>query len=171
MPGRFFSGVTFVLVCFVFHLYAFVEAAALRLIVLRYAGVPIATRVSFFLSFSFFCRLFGDVTFSEYFLRFLFVYEERVRRTFFPSGCCFFYLATTGWIFDISLCKNSINQSSQSNLLTPYYREQPQSTRIVVVYSRPAFSAKNGQMTLQPVLINKLGISYRKLSATRNILQ
>ena len=117
MPGRFFSGVTFVLVCFVFHLYAFVEAAALRSIVLRYAGVPIATRVSFFLSFSFFCRLFGDVTFSEYFFRFLFVYEERVRRTFFPSGCCFFYLATTGWIFDISLCKNSINQVNPTSLL------------------------------------------------------
>ena len=25
----------------------------------------------------------------------------------------FFYLVTTGWIFDISLCENSINQSSQ----------------------------------------------------------
>ena len=31
-----------------FHLYAFVEAAALRSIVLRYADVPIATRTSFF---------------------------------------------------------------------------------------------------------------------------
>ena len=47
MPWRFFSDVTFVLFCFVFRLYAFVEAAALRSIVLRYAGVPIATRVSF----------------------------------------------------------------------------------------------------------------------------
>ena len=38
--------------CFVllpFRLYAFVEAAALRSSVLRYAGAPIATRVSFFL--------------------------------------------------------------------------------------------------------------------------
>ena len=59
-------------VCFVllrFRLYAFVEAAALRSpIVLRYAGAPIATRVSF--------SFFGDVAFSEYFLyhfRFLFV--------------------------------------------------------------------------------------------------
>ena len=41
------SGVTFVLFCFVFILYAFVEAAALRSIVLRYAGAPIATRVFF----------------------------------------------------------------------------------------------------------------------------
>ena len=48
-----FSGATFVLFCFVFRLYAFVEAAALRSIVLRYAGAPIATR---------------DVAFSEYFL-------------------------------------------------------------------------------------------------------
>ena len=29
--------------------------------------------------------------------RFLFV--RRVRRTFFSSGWCFFYLVTTGWIF------------------------------------------------------------------------
>ena len=51
-----------------------------------------------------------DVVFSEYFFRFLFVW--RVRRTFFPSGWCFFYLVTTGWIFYISLlCKNSTNQS------------------------------------------------------------
>ena len=33
------------LLYFVFRLYAFVEAAALRSIVLRYAGTPIATRV------------------------------------------------------------------------------------------------------------------------------
>ena len=59
MPWRFFSGVTFVLFWFVFHLYAFVEAAALRSIVLRYAVVPIVTRVSF--------SFFGDVIFSEYF--------------------------------------------------------------------------------------------------------
>ena len=108
MPWRFFSGVTFVLFCFVFRLYAFVEAAALRSIVLRYAGVPIVTHVSFFYFFLFFC-LFGHVAFSEYFFRFLFVW--RVRRTFFPSAWYFFYLVTTGWIFDISLCENSINQS------------------------------------------------------------
>ena len=51
-------------VCFVllpFRLYAFVEAAALRSIVLRYAGAPIATRGSFFLFFLLFvwrCRFF-----------------------------------------------------------------------------------------------------------------
>ena len=37
-----------VLPLFRFRLYAFVEAAALRSIVLRYACTPIATRVSFF---------------------------------------------------------------------------------------------------------------------------
>ena len=89
--------------CFVllrFRLYASVEAAALRPIVLRYAGVPIATRVSLFLFFS--CCLFGDV---------VFFFVRRVRRTFFPSGWYFFYLVITGWIFDIGLCENSINQS------------------------------------------------------------
>ena len=58
MPWRFFSGVTFVLFCFVFRPYAFVESAALRSIVLRYAGVPIATRTYVFLSFYFFLFLF-----------------------------------------------------------------------------------------------------------------
>ena len=64
--GVFLSQVLYV--CFVllrFRLDAFVEAAALRPIVLRHAGVPIATRVSFFLFFPF-C-LFGNVAFSEYF--------------------------------------------------------------------------------------------------------
>ena len=36
---------------------------------------------------------------------------------------------------------------------TPY-REQPRSTRIVVAYPRPAFSAKKRTNTFQPVLIN-----------------
>ena len=36
---------------------------------------------------------------------------------------------------------------------TPY-REQPRSTRIVVAYPRPAFSAENRTNTFQPVLIN-----------------
>ena len=44
--------------------------------------------------------------------------------------------------------------NASSNLLTPY-REQAQSTRNVVAYPRPAFSAKSGKITPQPVLINK----------------
>ena len=84
----FFSGVTFILfcfalLCFVFRIYAFfVEAAALCSAVLRYAGAPIATRVSF-------CFYFGDVAFSEYFLyhfRFLFVHGEYVVRSFLSNG-------------------------------------------------------------------------------------
>ena len=104
--------VTVTVYCTVWSHIHIVEASALRSIVLRYAyaGVPIATRISFFLSFFF-------VAFSEYIyflypFRFLFVW--RVRRTFFPSGRYFFYIGTTtGWIFDISLCENSIkiNQS------------------------------------------------------------
>ena len=33
---------------------------------------------------------------------------------FFPSEWCFFYLVTTGWIFDISLCE--INQSTNQTV-------------------------------------------------------
>ena len=55
-----------------FRLYAFVEAAALRSIVLRYAGVPITTRVSFFYFFPFF----------------LFIWRCRFFRVFFPLSLC-----------------------------------------------------------------------------------
>ena len=95
-----------------FCLYDVVEAAALRSIVLRYASAPTATRVSF--------AFFGDAAFSEYFF------------VPFPLSLCmestsyvlsfrtvFFYLVTTGWIFYISLCENSINQSSGANLYPP----------------------------------------------------
>ena len=106
-------------VCFVllrFRLYAFVEAAALRSIVLRYAGSPIATRVSSFLFFLLFiwrCRFFR-VFFVPYPLS-LILYR-RLRRTFFPSEWCFSTFVTTGWIFDISLCENSINQSKIASI-------------------------------------------------------
>ena len=67
--------------------------------------------IEYFYSFIFHLfGLFGDIAFSEYFFRFLFVWT--VRRTFFPSGWCFFYLVTTGWIFDISMCENLIYQSN-----------------------------------------------------------
>ena len=81
-----FSGVTFVLFCF--RLYDFVEAAALRSTVLRYAGAPIATRVSFFFFISFIWRLMSLFpSIFSYHCRFLF--EWRVRRTvrsFLPDG-------------------------------------------------------------------------------------
>ena len=99
--------------------YAFLEAAALRSIVLQYiyAGVPIAKRVFlllFFLLFIWRCR------FSEYFF------------VPFPLSLCvestsyvlsfrvmvLFYLVTTNWVFDFSLlCENSINQSNYSRRL------------------------------------------------------
>ena len=94
-------------VCFVllrFRLYAFVEAAVLRSIVLRYAGATIATRVSF--------SFFGYVAFSELFCTisaFSLDGEYVVRSSF---RMVFFYLVTTGWIFDISLCENSIQINS-----------------------------------------------------------
>ena len=77
-----FSGVTFVLFCFVFHLYAFVEAAVLRSIVLRNAGAPIATRVSFpfvYFEMSLFPSIFCAIpAFS--------LYGEYVVRFFLPNG-------------------------------------------------------------------------------------
>ena len=100
-----------VLFCFVFRLYAFDEAAALRSIVLRYAGVPIDTRVSFFFFFSFFVYL-EDVAFSDYFLyhfRFLFVW--RVTSYALSFRMVFFLPCDHGLDFDISLCENSTNQS------------------------------------------------------------
>ena len=113
MPWRFFSGVTFVLFCVVFRLYAFVEAAALRSIVLRYASVPIATRVSFNLFFSFFVYLEMSLFLSIFCTISAFsLYGKYVVRSFFlPDGVFHSYLVTTGWVFDISLCENSINPS------------------------------------------------------------
>ena len=93
------------LFCFAsFRLYTLFEAAALRSIVLQYAGAPIATRVSFsFLEMSLFPSIFFPIsTFSWY--------GEYAVRSFLPNGV--FYRVTTGWIFDISLRENSINQSN-----------------------------------------------------------
>ena len=46
------------------------------------------------------------------------------------------------------------NKTVHQTSFTPY-RGQPRSTRIVVAYPRPAFSATNRTNTFQPVLINK----------------
>ena len=83
-----FSGVTFVLFLLIFRLYAFVEAAAvLRSIVLRYAGAPIATLVSFFLSFflllilmSLFPSIFCTIAVFSLFGKYVVV------RSFLPDG-------------------------------------------------------------------------------------
>ena len=96
-------------VCFVllrFRLHALVEAAALRSIVLRYAGARIATCVSF--------SFIGDVAFSEYFwyhFRFLFVWRVLLPSYVLSFRMVFFYRVTTGWIFDTSLGDNLINKN------------------------------------------------------------
>ena len=82
-----FSDVTFVLLCFF-------------------------TTATFFLSVSSFFYFFGDVAFFLYCLVPLpFALCMESTSYVFPVRMAFFYLATTGWIFDISLCENSINQS------------------------------------------------------------
>ena len=76
-----FSGVTFVLFCFDFvFIYAFVEAAALRSIVLRYASAPIATPVFFFFGRYRFFRVFFCIVISAFSL-----YGEHVVRSFLPN--------------------------------------------------------------------------------------
>ena len=53
------------------------------------------------------------------------------------------------------------NKTVHQTSFTPY-REQPRSTRIVVAYPRPAFSATNRTNTFQPILIN----NFKFLKAT-----
>ena len=99
------SGATFVLFCFVFRLYAFVEAAALRSILLRYTGAPIATRVSFFLCY------WQISLFPIFFVSFSLSLCTESTSYVLSFRLVFFYLVTTGWIFYISSCENSINRS------------------------------------------------------------
>ena len=74
----------FVVFCFVFRLYAFVEAAALRSIVLRYyAGVPIATRVSFFFLFLF---IYLEMSLVPSIFSAFSLYGEYVVCSFLPDG-------------------------------------------------------------------------------------
>ena len=87
-----FSGVTFVFVLLRFRLYAFVEAAAFCLSVLRYAGVPIAALVSF--SFLFFPFVYLEMSLFRVFfcsISSFSLYGEDVvpGTTFFPSELCF----------------------------------------------------------------------------------
>ena len=59
----------------------------------------------FFLDLSFFLSIFVLLPFP------LCVYKEYVVR--FPFRVMFFYLVTTAWSFDISLCGSSINQMNK----------------------------------------------------------
>ena len=98
-------------VCFVllrFRLYAFVEAAALRSIVLPYARVPIATRVSFFflsvyLEMSLFPSFFLPSPLSLCMESTSYVLSFRI---------VFFLLCDHGLDFLHYLNENSVNQST-----------------------------------------------------------
>ena len=106
----FFSGVTLVLLCFVFSSFMLLlKPRPFRSIALRYAGAPVATpRVSFFLPLGL-CR---RCRFFEYYLyHFRFFSVWKVRRMFFPSEWCFSTLWPRAGVFDIRLCEKSINQS------------------------------------------------------------
>ena len=105
---------------YIFRLYDFVEAAALRSIVLRYAGTLIATRVSFFFPFVYLEMLLFPCTFCTISVFSLYY----IVRSFLPNQV-FSYLVTTGWIFYISFMlefKQSINQSISPEPQTQPYR-------------------------------------------------
>ena len=110
----FFSGVTFVLFCFVF---VFILSLKPRPFIQSPFDMQAPRYPHVFLSFFFSFCSFGDVPFSEYFLyhcRFLFVW--RIRHKFFPFELpMFFYLVTTGCIFYISFCER-IQSTNQSNI-------------------------------------------------------
>ena len=74
----------FALLCFVFRLYDFVEAAALRSIILGYAGAPIATRVFPLIVYYLEMSPFPSIFFASFPLSLL--YGEYVVRSFLPNG-------------------------------------------------------------------------------------
>ena len=113
------------LVLFRLHLYAFIEAAALRSIVLRYAGASTASRISSFFPFvslelTLFPSIFVPLPFSLCMESTLYlpcyVFSFRV---------VFFYLVTTGFTFilQLKLCKNSISQSIKNTMTKGAERE------------------------------------------------
>ena len=113
-------------VCFVFvsfSSFAFTEAAALRLVVLRssicmrpdnHTQLPNTCLCSFCCHFCFFLFLFlwRCHVFRIFLNRYRFSRCMEITSYVFSFQMVFFYLMTMGWIFDISLlCDNSINQS------------------------------------------------------------
>ena len=114
-----FSGVTFILFCFCFRLFSFTEAAALCSIVFRYACAPTATcsyltivYVLFLFSFLPFLFVYLDMSLlPSVFVPLPFSLCMESTTYVFPLRMLFFYLVATGWIFYISLCDKSINQS------------------------------------------------------------
>ena len=87
---------------------------------------PFIQQLSAFFSryVSLFLLFFGDIAFPEYLctIAVFSLYGDYAIRFFSPSGWRFFYLVTTGWIFDISLCENSINRRRKKYLCDVRYR-------------------------------------------------
>ena len=67
-----------------------------------------------------------------------------------PTGI---QIATKSYAILQAMAPTNIKTVHQTSFFTPY-REQPRSTRIVVAYPRPAFSATIRTNTLQSALIN-----------------
>ena len=106
-----FSGTTFVLIRFRFRLYAFIEAAALRSIVLRYSCAPTATRNYLTTVCGLFCLCFRDVIFSEYFCTIAVYLCMESTSYVFPSGWCFSALRPRAGFLTLAYVRNqSINQ-------------------------------------------------------------
>ena len=148
-----FSGVTFGLFCFallffIFRLYAFVEAAALRSIVLRYAGAPIASRV-FFFSFLFVgrCRFF-----RVFFVPFPLSLCMESRSYVLSFQMFFFYLVTTGWIFYISYVRT---QSTNQDVI--WYFQHAHFIPIMGVGRRGEYQLVHGDLPRQ----NSFGTTLR----------
>ena len=102
--------VTFVL--FRFCLYAFIEASALRSIVLRQAGAPTATRVSSFVSFVYLEMSLFPSTFVPWPLSLC----MESTSYFFSFRIVFFYLVTSSWIFLHQLIIMRIQSINQSRI-------------------------------------------------------
>ena len=105
-------------VCFGFVSFAFTEAAALRSIVLRYVRAPTAkhsylTIVCVLFRFRFFLFLLEMLLFPGIFGSLPFSLCMESTSYVFPFRGWFFstLFVTTGWIFDINFCGNSINDS------------------------------------------------------------
>ena len=118
----FFSGVRFVLFCFVllrfFRLFAFTEAAALRSIVLRPSTCMRDNHACFFFFFPFFLFFFLKMSlFPVFFVPFTVFYFHVEYVVVFPLQDGVFYLETTGWIFDVSLLRDNLINQSISRLL------------------------------------------------------
>ena len=99
-----FSRVTFALFCLVFVIMLSLKVRPFvqSFFVLRYACVPTATFVSSFLPF------FGHAAFPRFLYHNRFCPFMESTPYVFPFRMVFFYVVTTGCIFDISLRENSI---------------------------------------------------------------